>query len=180
MGVTTRSHLQPVFCSWYLPLLSIHVRVPVVNANTQSAAPSLLSAQGEEHPHLSEVFPALLQDWTQGTEGYKQMAQLLPSPFPPTKVAGGGLCLPGGISLHCVVWVQVMVTRSRLGDGIILASPPPAGLWPCRNSRCDPGCLCEDPLVPHACPMLHSLFGPHQKVLGALLSCQVEMLKAIS
>lgn len=104
----------------------MHVHVPVLNANTQSAAPSLLSAQGEEHPHLTKVISALLQDWTKGAEGHKRGANgpAAAKPVPTYKGLWGRVCLPGGISLHRVVWVQVMDTRSKLGDGTTLASPP--------------------------------------------------------
>ena len=119
------------------------MHVPVLNANTQSAAPSLLSAQGEERSHLTKVLSALLQDWTQGAvlggaacgadgrAGANGTAAA--KPLPTYKGLWWGVCLPGGISLRCAVWVQVMVTRSRLGDGTTLAAPPTAGLLALQN-----------------------------------------------
>lgn len=67
---------------------------------------------------MTKGLSALLQ----GAEGYEHGANgTTAAKLLPTYKALRAVCVPGGISLHCVVWVAVTVTSSRLGDGTSLA-----------------------------------------------------------
>lgn len=98
-----------------------------------------------------------------------QMAQLLLSPFPAIEVSG--VCVPAWWALAALCSVDASDGHQKqagrwdnpgLSSFCRLLASYCRALGPAKTS----GCLCADPLVPHACSKLHSLFGSHQKVLG--------------